>query len=112
MIFKIPKSDKSMFKNVTSQYGGDSEIARSPAKKSESSCFNEQSEKPRKVIKFEIFVDEAVGTQLIEIHDRKHIAEHVERFALKFEIRSRTKINKLKKYIKSQFKQENDALLL
>jgi len=47
-----------MFKNVTSQYG-DSET-RSPAKKSESSV--EASEKPRKVIKFEIFVDEEVGT--------------------------------------------------
>ena len=58
VIFKIPKSDKSMFKNVTSQYG-DSET-RSPAKKSESSV--EVSEKPRKVIKFEIFVDEEVGT--------------------------------------------------
>jgi hypothetical protein len=111
LIFKIPKSDKSMFKNVTSQYG-DSE-ARSPAKTEMTEAVsNEVAEQPRKVIKFEIFVDETVGTQLIEIHDRKHIAEHVERFALKFEIRSRTKINKLKKYIKSQFKQESGALLL
>jgi hypothetical protein len=63
LIFKIPKSDKSIFKNVTSQYG-DSEMTKSPEPKSDRSNLtpSEYVEQPRKVIKFEIFVDEEVGT--------------------------------------------------
>jgi len=58
------------------------------------------------VIKFEIHIDSTIGTQEIEIYDRKLISENVDRFALKYGIRSKTKINKLKKYIKGQFKQK------
>ena len=105
MIFKIPKSEHSMFKNMTSQYG-DSEVkSRTQLHDRSEAVLNTVPAPPLKLIKFEIFVDDNVGTQLIEINDSKHIGEHVERFALKFEIRSKTKINKLKKYIKSQFKQ-------
>ena len=56
------------------------------------------------VIRFEIHVDATVGTQEIEICDRKLISENVDRFAFKFGIVSKSKINKLKKYIRSEFK--------
>ena len=61
------------------------------------------------VITFEIHVDSTIGTQEIEIYDRQLISENVERFALKFGIVSKSKINKLKKYIKNQFKQADAA---
>lgn len=61
-------------------------------------------ESDRKIIKFEIHVDQNIGTQEIEIFDKKLISENVDRFALKFGIRSKSKVQKLKKYIKSQFK--------
>jgi len=61
MIFKIPKSDKSMFKNVTSQYG-DSEMKPEQTVYASESISNNIIEQPKKVIKFEIFVDEEIGT--------------------------------------------------
>ena len=67
-----------------------------------------KSDKKKQVIKFEIHIDSAIGTQEIEIYDRKLISENVDRFALKYGIKSKTKINKLKKYIKSQFKQKQE----
>ena len=55
---------------------------------------------PRKVLTFEIYVDPQIGTQSIEVYDRKDISNAVETFALKFEIRDQKKINKLKKFVK------------
>lgn len=41
---------------------------------------------PHKIIKFEIYIDEVIGTQVIEICDKAQISENVETFALKFDI--------------------------
>lgn len=66
MIFKIPKSDKSMFKNVTSQYGASESGSRE--QQTEQTVYTEpfdmeqNIEEPKRVIKFEIFVDETIGT--------------------------------------------------
>jgi len=62
------------------------------------------------VIKFEIYVDSTIGTQIIEICDKKQISENVETFALKYEIRNKSKVSKLKKYIKSLYKQKMEGI--
>lgn len=59
-----------------------------------------QNLRPHAVIKFEIYVDEVIGTQVIEICDKAQISENVETFALKFDITNKAKIAKLKKYLK------------
>ena len=78
-IFRIPRSETSIYNEI-------------PSQESALSSSNESAAKTKEVIKFEIFVDESVGTQIIEIHDKKQISENVERFALKYEIRSKAKI--------------------
>ena len=79
-IFRIPRSETSIYNEIPSQ------------ESAALSSSNESASKTKEVIKFEIFVDESVGTQIIEIHDKKQISENVERFALKYEIRSKAKI--------------------
>ena len=39
--------------------------------------------KRNRLLNFEIYVDENIGTQIIEISDKKQIGEAVERFAIK-----------------------------
>jgi hypothetical protein len=64
---------------------------------------------PHQIIKFEIYVDYVMGTQIIEICDRKQISETVETFALKYDITSKAKVAKLKKYIKQQWKEKQEG---
>jgi hypothetical protein len=61
---------------------------------------------PHKIIKFEIYVDNMIGTQVIEIRDKKDIGQAVDTFALKYDINNRQKVSKLKKYIKQEFKEK------
>lgn len=94
-IFRIPKSENSIFKQTSQQ--------ELPSEHSRLQQF--LVSKPQKIVKFEIYVDSTVGTQVIEICDKKLISETVESFCMKHDIHSRTKISKLKKYIKTQYKE-------
>ena len=61
---------------------------------------------PKTTIQFDIYVDEVVGTQSIEITDKRHISDAIQRFTLKWNITDENKMKKLKKYIKGQLKEE------
>ena len=55
---------------------------------------------PKKLVQFDIYVDPSVGTQTIQVYDKKQISNAVELFALKYEVTDIKKINKLKKFVK------------
>lgn len=62
-------------------------------------------EKPlAKVFKFEIHIDKEFGTQVLEIYNKDNVKENIERFALKYGIRSQSKINKLTKRVRKEIK--------
>lgn len=82
MIFKIPSSDHSIYK------------------------LTERGQTKQKIIQFQIFVDKTQGVRNLEIFDKKHISQVVESFALKYDIQNKSKIQKLKKYVKAQFNKE------
>jgi hypothetical protein len=51
-------------------------------------------------------VDQVVGTQVIEISDKRHIQDALTRFAILYNITDEAKIKKLKKVIKTQLREE------
>lgn len=69
---------------------------------------SQSKSKKHKAIQFQIFVDEAHGVRNLEIFNRKYISQIVDTFALKYDIRDKGKISKLKKYVKQQYKKVDE----